>query len=499
MVKVICFVFLLWLYANPVFGWLDFNSADVVLNTEDNQFAFYDGPTGQAEWLINNGARTTIRIKGYEDISALKWNLSAYTGKLIEEAELHLCLTVGSDIHALVVSTMNTHWSEGTKVGRAAGSGDSCWRWRSFPNVEWTYKGSDFSTVSFGNFGTLVAFGYKRNDTFKQYIRGGNTWVAMKIPPALIHAMVLDNPGLVVTDPRFGPENGNPRIYSSEQNTSLQPRLLLRVSAETDITPPGDVSELTARSGEWNGEVVLSMTAPDDPEDIHAFGYDIRYGTTNNFEVATEVERWRIPRPGNPGSTNRLLLENLQPGDQYYFWVRSYDKVGNLSKSKQTSLTLPAALATPQFETGPFLNPESDGKQIRERNGIMRYWACSDLAKVNPITGSRLSDGYTTLEKDDYKKANNVWDAATNRIAVHSVRNRMAGFQVIVERLVTTLTGVSLAASDLIGPSGSVIEADKNFEFLSCITHPGGYHTLTRRFRLRVPFLRPLIFLVSIM
>jgi hypothetical protein len=124
---------------NPCLAWLalDAVDVDVVYNVQDNQFAFYNGPSGQTEWLLNNGARTTIRIKGFDDPSAFQWDLSAYAGLAIEEAELHLCLTSGSTINALAVSTINTEWSEGKQRNHTAVAGESCWRWKSYPDVEW--------------------------------------------------------------------------------------------------------------------------------------------------------------------------------------------------------------------------------------------------------------------------------------------------------------------------------------------------------------------------
>lgn len=463
--KYVAAFFFTFLFSHSAYGWPDPGAVDVVLNTEDNQFSFYNGPSGQAEWLLNFGNRSTIRIKGYDDPSALKWDLSPYAGKVVEEAELHLCLTSGSVINSLAVSTINTEWSEGTKSGSSAGNGDSCWRWKSYPDGEWTYHDSDFSTATFGNFGTLVDFGYKHNESFKQYSSGSYTWVAMKLDPAIVHAMILDNPGLVVTDPRFGSQNGNPRIYSSEHNSSLQPRLLLKISETDDTTPPGDCSNFTAEPGDWNGEVVLSFDAPSDPEDMRGFGYDTRYASHTDFNSATKVERWRIPRPGVPGTRERVLVEELTPGGSYHFWVRPYDKAGNFGNAIMTSLTLPPSVAPPQFIEGSFSQPDAAGKQILGQAGVLNYWACSELAKVNPVTGNRLMDGYTSTGGDDYKKANSVWDSAANLITLRGARNQIIGAQVIIERLLSSLTNISVQVSDLTGPADAVIDASENIEF----------------------------------
>ena len=453
--------------AGPCLAWLDPSDTDVdvVLNSEDNQFAFSDGPSGQAEWLLNSGGSFSVRLKVYEDSSGFLWDLSAYTGVVVEEAELHLCLTGGSVVNSLVVSTINAEWTEGSGWSSPASDGEPCWRWRSFPDVEWTFVGSDFSTASFGNFGTLTSFGYKNNDTFRQYSSGGNDWIAMKLDPSIVYAMVLHNYGIVVTDPRFGLENANPKVYSSDQNSSVQPRLYMKTSSQADETPPGEVSSLVASAGEWNGEAVLSFGAPSDPDDGRAFGYTVRYATHGDFGTATDVDRWRIPRPGPPGETDPLLIEHLEPGETYNFWVRPYDKAGNSADAVMASLSLPAAVPTPVFAQGDFSEPDPAGRSILGAEGQLNYWACSELAKVNPETGNRMEDGYAGSSGDDYKKANPVWDSGENKVSLRAARNQVVGFQVIVERLVSSLTNMSLSASDLSGPGGDSIDAAENIEF----------------------------------
>lgn len=467
MVARVLLVLLLICIAQPSYAWMDANDSDVdvLLNTEDNQFAFYGGPSDQTEWLLNNGAATAIRLKGYDDPSAMKWDLSAYAGLVIESAELHLCRANDDPINAMVVSTINASWTEGTKSGTQAAAGESCWRWRSFPDGEWTYTGSDFSTASFGNFGTLVSFGYTHDDTFRQYPSNGEDWIAMKVDPSLVYAMIQDNHGLVVTDPRFGAANGNPRIYSSEQGTNLQPRLYIKVAPTSDGNPAGDVTHLEASPGDWNGEVVLQFVAPADSDDDKAFGYTVRYALHNDFSTSTDVDRWRIPRPGAPGTTDQLLIEDLVPGTSYNFWVQAYDKVGNFGNAVATQLTLPATLPAPTLIDGQLPALDPTGKQIAGVPGILNYWACSELAKVNPATGNRHEDGYTGSTNDDYKKANAVWDSATNTITLRPVRNQMVGFQLILQRLLSELTDIRVSTDDLSGPGGAVIDASDHIEW----------------------------------
>ena len=449
--------------------WLDPDDPDVdmLLDTEDTSLAFYGGPLDQSEWLINRGSSSQIRIKSYDDPTLLKWGLSAYAGMTITAAELHVArANPSSEVFGLVAATINSEWNEGT-TGTAQ-NGNPCWRWRVYnaaspaDSTEWTFAGSDFTTASYGNFGSLVSYSCKDSDTFKTYSDGGYTWIAMKLDPAVVQAMILDQHGVTITDGR-GRTWVNPYIYTKEQNSTVQPRLYVKAVAD-DFTGTGDVTNLAAEPGQWNGEVVLSFDAPSDPQDGLAFGYDVRFSTGVDFATATKVQRWRIPRPLAVGTGQTVFIEDLDPGETYNFFVQAYDKVGNTGNVVTTSLTLPAAVGTPALADGGFPTPDPTGKDILGAPGVLNYWACSELAKVNPATGNRMADGYTGSGADDYKKANAVWDSGTNTITLRPGRNEVIGFQVIIERLVSSLTGVSVSASDLSGPGGATIAAADNLE-----------------------------------
>jgi hypothetical protein len=250
------------------FGWIPgppFSGVDTVLDTEDAYVSSYAGPGSQVEWL-NNYNSSTSRIKGAECPALFKWDLSGYAGKQIVAAELHLAHASwdSAPVTSLVASTVNTDWSEGTV----------CYRYRALPSTEWTFSHSDATCATFGNFGTLTCWGFSANSTFKSYSYNGYTWHAMVIDPDLIYAMILDNPGgLAVTDARFY-GSGNPVVYTKDQNSSVQPRLVIQWVAGTDTTPPTAVGSLAAAPGLDNGSVVLSFTAPTDPTDVDnkAFG-----------------------------------------------------------------------------------------------------------------------------------------------------------------------------------------------------------------------------------
>ena len=94
---------------------------------------------------------------------------------------------------------------------------------------------------------------------------------------------------------------------------------------------------------------------------------------------------------------------------------------------------VPAAVATPTLADGPFTTPDPTGKSIQTVVNVMRWWAAPESTRVNPVTGNRSEDGYTGTGSDNYKKANVVWDAGTNRISLLAARNEVVGAQLILD------------------------------------------------------------------
>ena len=252
----------------------------------------------------------------------------------------------------------------------------------------------------------------------------GATWLRMKLDPALVHALILDQYGLVVTDSRwstYAPSDF--RVYTRESGAARQPRLYLKFADTMDPFPPLPVSSLSVEPGPEDGEVVLHFAAPIDPQAATAFGYTVRYSTSGEFAGATDIGRWRVPRPKVPGIGQRVLIEDLAPGTTYTFFVQTYDDAGNGSDVRSVTFTLPAARPTPTLISGPFVTPSPAGKAVPSVPNILRYWAGSEVVKINPVTGNRMEDGYTASGTDDYKKANVVWNAGTNTISLTACQN----------------------------------------------------------------------------
>ncbi len=101
-----------------------------------------------------------------------------------------------------------------------------------------------------------------------------------------------------------------------------------------DITPPSPINDLSASTGAFEGELILSWTSPgDDQMAGQATAYEVRYAqwpiTTGTFESASLLTSPPAPFPG--GMTQAYVMTGLVPADTYWTAIRSYDEMGNAS------------------------------------------------------------------------------------------------------------------------------------------------------------------------
>jgi hypothetical protein len=474
----------------PAMGFLDPGDPAVKTfsDTQDDGFSRVTGET-----LVNRGLSGSIRCKTSQEPVVLKFDLSSLAGQTITDAELHVCASSASLLYAADVCTICVPWNEGvTSGGFNNGSpGDPCWDWRHIPvNMSspaatdyWTIPGSDMTYATYGNNGSLASFAHPADQGFTTYTAttpaGTSTFYRIKVDPEVIHALILDQYGLTLSDTR-GYLGQNNTVYTRDQwGGSVAPKLLIK-GGLTDTTAPGPVTGFSAVAGNWNGQALLSWVAPTDsgPKG-KAFGYDVRYSTAAitqaNFTAATQVDRWRIPRPQTPGTSQQMLVEGLTAGSTYYFAMRAYDQAGNADAVVTASLALPAVQTVTPLAAGGFTVP-APASSIPSVPGVLQYWAASEYTKVNPVTGNRWADGYTGTGGDAYKKGNPVWDAVNSTVLLKAARNEVVGFQLILQKLVN-LTGVSVSVSDLTNAATTptaTIPASPNVEKFLCFYLPSG-------------------------
>ena len=125
------------------------------------------------------------------------------------------------------------------------------------------------------------------------------------------------------------------RIELSAQTAEMAEIVLYGTPYGTaDTTPPAAVADLAAGSA-TPASLTLTWTAPgDDGGTGTALAYDIRYSTspiTDDTSWNSATKATGEPAPALAGTGQSLKLTGLGTNTSYYFAMKTYDKVGNLS------------------------------------------------------------------------------------------------------------------------------------------------------------------------
>ena len=127
-------------------------------------------------------------------------------------------------------------------------------------------------------------------------------------------------------------------------------RMNLNNLFETDTTPPARVTTLKSVNPLMHSSVILEWQAVgDDGLFGNASRYDVRFSTSpisaGNFESATQAKN--LPKPGSSGMKERFKITGLNPATLYYFALKVYDNLGNVSSLSNVTQakTLTASVA----------------------------------------------------------------------------------------------------------------------------------------------------------
>ncbi|MFH1352601.1 MAG: lamin tail domain-containing protein [bacterium] len=130
-----------------------------------------------------------------------------------------------------------------------------------------------------------------------------------------------------------------------------------------EVTPPSAISDLTALTGPYNGEITLSWTAPGDDGsagDNTGGYYTVRFATYSVGDFADNATAWwqsgvsgekEISVSAGPGGKETAAITGLSVGTTYYFAIRAYDSndnqspVDNNAYSSATQARAPASTA----------------------------------------------------------------------------------------------------------------------------------------------------------
>lgn len=181
------------------------------------------------EERLNGGGRSTVRLKGIEDLTILDLDLSVLKGRTVEEARLYFTPVGAHKLRSIGISTIGTAWKEGQGTGSPAKPGEATFLEAAHGERPWGHPGSDFHAVTFSRGGSIWFVRDLKTES--------DGWCSVDLPPAILHAMLEGNSfGLALVDESATQLNN--AIYSREQN-SKAPYVLVSRSKPGAPPPSG--------------------------------------------------------------------------------------------------------------------------------------------------------------------------------------------------------------------------------------------------------------------
>jgi hypothetical protein len=376
------------------------------------------------EARCNLGGAPHLKLKSYQEMSLIDVDPAPLKGRVINAATLHVRSTGKPNLARVTVSGIGADWVEGTAETYRPQEGSSCHVARQYPDVPWSYPGSDLCAVILGQGGT----NWRMADAFPPDARG---WQRVAVDPVVVAArsaglshgfFLFDDTGSEWSrqgetfTPHMFP---NRFVYSREGGADSAPYLVVYVG-ERDSEPPARPTELRGDPANLPaGEAWLLWVTPADAGPAGTLGFFVRID-------GKDVPRYLIPLAGRPGDRVRLHLRDLglAAGAKVEASVRAVDGAGNAGEPATATVTvsdrvgppLPGKPGMPFTKAAPL--PKVGGAEVA---------ILDELDKVNPVTGAMVPE-----QPADYPSANHLWNAAGRELELYAARNEHVGFQVLL-------------------------------------------------------------------
>jgi len=178
---------------------------------------------------------------------------------------------------------------------------------------------------------------------------------------------------------------------------------------EPDISPPAAINDLVAATGNTEGKINISWTAPGDDESSGtATSYIVKYSTGNItnqvqfYAASTYTQSWS---PLTAGSSEARELTGFIAGTLYYFAIEALDEGGNQgslsnvpSAAAQLDVTPPANITNLSVQTGDneteikisWTAPGDDGVSGTAAGYIVKY----SLTNITTQSGFNAASTY---------------------------------------------------------------------------------------------------------
>lgn len=381
------------------------------------------------------GKHPRFKLKSIQEMAAVRFDASPAKGREVRKATLFLHPAGQNELRYIRVSTVNQDWEEGNTGGQYGPASGATYHFADADSKRpWAWPGSCFADVIMSSGFSIDHWADRKEE------QGG--WISLELTPELVYAMVAgDTDGLAIMD---GGTIGlfNNFVQSRESGQSA-PYIDVELGGRLDAAPAKPaVKAVPAVERAHIGSGALKVTIAE-ARDVFCWRLKLN---------GKPVERWRVKHPAPEGPTE-FYLEEVEPSAQCALEVVAVSPGGVASEPVVVNVSASPVLSQDVL-LGEFRKPS--GGSSPPMSGAMRVWALPGVAKISPekpeaMFGDVGGDG-------DYRSANAVWDG--RKVGISGAKGEYASFQVCVEALQGSLSGIKVRLPELKGPAGLIQEGE---------------------------------------
>jgi hypothetical protein len=368
-----------------------------------------------AERNTSMGANPRMKLKGIQEMAAVRFDAAPIAGREAKSARLFLKKSGDEKIRYLRLSTVNQDWIEGRSEQSYGPPDGATWFYAdSASKRAWAWPGSGFCDVIMTSGHSLASYSEKRGE------RDG--WMSFEVSPGLIYAMIAkDTDGLAIQD------GGNLDLHNnfafSRESKGGGPYLEVEVGGKLDQMPSAPKVTAAPALQDAHLETGALMIEIEPPTD--AFCYRVTLD-------GRPVPRWQIPHPrGTGGSPVRILLDDVAPDRQYKIEISSVSRAGRSSAPTVLTATSAPALVAP-----PALDP---AKPIATKTGQgSKFFILPPLVKLSAQTLQPQNDDL----ESNFAAGNSVWNGQS--VMLDGARGEIVSFQIVVPNGQPSITATTL-------------------------------------------------------
>ena len=403
----------------------------------------------EQERLGSNGGASRLKLKSYQEMSIVDFDSSGLKGRVIERAFLHVNVADKKPLLRISTSSVSAEWSEGNATGYGQEDGASTFQMRKYPDVPWSYPGSDLTSVILGS-GSSWWNSYEPSKVDQK------GWQSIEVSRDVIGARVAGlSDGILVFDDvgsewkRTGDKFEvfpfpNRYFFSRQQNASVAPYFTFELGVEDRLAPKIPSNLVAAGQDLPSGEAMVEWTTPADQGPAGTLGFEVTLD-------GKRVPLYLVPKAAQPGEKVQMHLRdlNLDPTQTVELSVAAIDRAGNVGPAAKIRVSLSNMKSWSPKRAYTVRQPSqtnATGDDVAlqwPHIGNAEYALIDELDKVNLITGTLIPH-----KENRYWVENHLWSAKRGEITLAGAKKEWIALQLVVRDSAVTNMTATLTLQD---------------------------------------------------